>query len=71
MRRSIGCPKARSGKMVQKLVCWLFGHKTVYKAAVGTTITIDTCFEKGTVVPLMRLERSRFCLRCGKTVHIG
>jgi len=55
--------------MIQKLLCWLLGHKTVYKAATGQTLVADGAFDRDIRYPLMRWERSEFCLRCGKKVH--
>ncbi len=55
--------------MIQRLLCWLFGHKTMFKAAIGSTITVDTHFEKDQKLPLMKWERSKLCLRCGRVVH--
>lgn len=55
--------------MLQKLLCWLIGHKTVYKVATGEIITVDTHFEKDQKLPLMQWLRSDFCLRCGVGVH--
>ena len=55
--------------MIQKLLCWLFGHKTMFRAAIGRTLTVDTPFERDMKIPLVKWERSKFCLRCGTKVH--
>jgi len=55
--------------MIQKLLCWLFGHKTVVKAYTGQTLVADSHFERDFKHLLYRWERSKFCLRCGKIVH--
>jgi len=55
--------------MIQKLRCWLFGHKTVVKAYTGETVVADGTFDRDVKHLLYRWERSKFCLRCGKKVH--
>ena len=55
--------------MIQKLLCWLFGHKTVFKAFTGQTAVVDGPFERGKTMPITVWSRSKFCLRCGTTVH--
>ena len=55
--------------MIQKFLCWFFGHKTVLKAYTGQTLTADTTFEKDVKHPLYKYERSKFCIRCGVMVH--
>jgi len=55
--------------MIQKFLCWLFGHKTVVKAYTGQTLVADSHFERDFKHLLYRWERSKFCLRCGKIVH--
>lgn len=61
--------RIRGGKpMIQKLLCWLFGHKTLYKAATGHILTVDTHFERDMKLPLVKWERSKFCLLEGEEV---
>ncbi|HUV56344.1 MAG TPA: hypothetical protein VMV84_03845 [Dehalococcoidales bacterium] len=55
--------------MLKRFLCWLLGHKTIYKGYFGETVKIDTAFDKDQVVPVLKWERSSFCLRCGKPVH--
>ena len=55
--------------MIQKLLCWLFGHKTVYRAFTGQTAVVDGAFDRGLTMPVMVWARSKFCLRCGTPVH--
>ena len=55
--------------MLQKLLCWLLGHKTMYKAATGDVIVADGAFDRDIKYPLYTLERSKYCLRCGVKVH--
>ena len=55
--------------MLQKLLCWLLGHKTMFKAATGETLVADGAFDRNVRFPLMKWERSEYCLRCGKKVH--
>lgn len=55
--------------MIQKILCWLLGHKTVYEAATGHVIVADGAFDRDIKYPLVKWERSKFCLRCGEIVH--
>lgn len=55
--------------MIQKFLCWLFGHKTVYKVFTGETVLVDGAFDRNVNTPILMWERSKFCLRCGKKVH--
>ena len=56
--------------MLQRFICGLFGHKTVYKAATGQTVVVtNRLFAQNESVLLMRFVRSDYCLRCGKLVH--
>lgn len=55
--------------MIQKLLCWLFGHKIVFKAATGDVLVADSAFDRDKKYPLVTLERSKFCLRCGITIR--
>ncbi len=55
--------------MLQKLLCWLFGHKTIYKAFTGQTAVVDGVFDRDVKTPINVWERSKFCLRCGKNIH--
>jgi len=55
--------------VIQKLLCLLLGHKTMFKAATGEILTVDTHFERNMKLPLMKWERSLYCLRCGVKVH--
>ena len=56
--------------MLQKLLCWLFGHKSVYRAYIGQTATItDSLTLQDRTLPVTKWVRSNFCLRCGTKVH--
>lgn len=55
--------------MLQKLLCWLLGHKTMFKAATGNVLVADGAFDRDIKYPLMKWERSEYCLRCGEKVH--
>ncbi len=55
--------------MLQKFLCWLFGHKTLYKVATGEVLVADGVFDRDVKYPLMKWEVSKFCLRCGVTVY--
>ena len=32
--------------MIQKILCWLLGHKTMFRVATGQTLTADGAFER-------------------------
>ncbi len=55
--------------MIQKLLCLLLGHKTVYSAFTGQIARVDTAFVRNVATPVYTLERSDFCRRCGTRVH--
>lgn len=55
--------------MLQKLLCWLLGHKTMFKAATGEVLVSDSAFDRDVKHALMKWERSKYCLRCGTQVH--
>lgn len=56
--------------MIKKLICWIWGHKTVHKAATGERYdTIDRLTGMPIKGHYYKLVRSRFCRRCGKIVH--
>jgi len=55
--------------MMKTILCWLFGHKTVFKSFTGEYGIGWHPFEGQVQVPVLRWERSRFCLRCGRGIH--
>lgn len=56
--------------MIQRLLCWLLGHKTVFKAPTGKQYVImNQLTGQPDIGNYMRWARSEFCLRCGKRVH--
>ena len=55
--------------MIQKFLCWFFGHKTVVKAYTGGTIVADGAFDYDIKHLCYRYERQEFCVRCGTKVH--
>ncbi len=55
--------------MIQKLLCLILGHKTVYEAFSGQTVVVDSAFDRGLTKPLMVWTKSKFCLRCGIVIH--
>ncbi len=55
--------------MLQKLLCRVWGHKTMLKGYTGQTIVIDGVFDRNLTHPLYRWERQRYCIRCGVKVH--
>jgi len=54
--------------MLQRLLCWLFGHKTVIRCYSRNTGTMDSIIGVTTLL-YYTLVRSPFCTRCGKKVH--
>ncbi len=56
--------------MIIKLICWLWGHKTILKAATGETFqTINQATGLPQTGHYYVLERKDFCVRCGKKIH--
>lgn len=55
--------------MIQKLLCFLLGHKTVYQAATGQILSATNVLGLSSDHILVKWERSKFCLRCGVLVH--
>lgn len=55
--------------MLLKLLCWLLGHKTMYKVATGEVIVADGYFNHNVRHLVMKWARSKHCLRCGKEIH--
>ena len=53
--------------MITKLLCWVWGHKTVVKAITGNAIqSTNQLTGNLDTIPLYTLERKDFCVRCGK-----
>lgn len=65
--------------MIQKLLCWLLGHRTVRTEAItqvaGQEFLGMTTHFKGYAgelgAPIRKKVKYSFCLRCGKPVHKG
>ena len=55
--------------MIKKLICLLWGHKTVHKGYTGETMRQSNGFGMTVDVALYQFTRTRFCTRCGKEVH--
>jgi len=56
--------------MIKKLICWLWGHKTIHKAVTGNTMEITQSMTGMlNTVPIFKYERTTFCTRCGEMVH--
>ena len=55
--------------MIQRFLCWLFGHKTVHKAFTGQVLVADGAFDRNVKHPLYKYEKTKFCVRCGTKVH--
>lgn len=54
--------------MLKKLICLLWGHKTVHKAATGEFATVDRLTGRPTIGHYYKWERTPYCTRCGKDV---
>ena len=53
--------------VLQRLKCFLFGHKVVYKVfAGGYYDEYNSLTFQNYKMPLVKYERSEFCLRCGR-----
>lgn len=52
--------------MVKKLICLIWGHKTVHKAYTGETLPVTGKLGNAYKVALYRYERTSYCTRCGK-----
>jgi hypothetical protein len=56
--------------VLTKLICWLFGHKTMVKASTGNTFqTVNQATGLPQTGHYYRWERKPFCVRCGTKVH--
>ena len=55
--------------MIKKLLCFLWGHKTVVKAFTGKTYETASYAGLPLSVSLYKFVRNQFCLRCGTDVH--
>ena len=56
--------------MIKKLICWIWGHKTVHKVVTGHTMEVTQPMTGMlNTVPLFKYERTPFCPRCGETIH--
>jgi hypothetical protein len=52
--------------MIKKLICFLWGCKTVHRGYTGETIGVDDFLTGARQSLLYRWERTPFCTRCGK-----
>jgi len=57
--------------MIKWLICRIWGHKTVYKAANGETYKATNAFGMNVEGLYYELKRSPFCRRCGKMIEGG
>lgn len=55
--------------MIIKLICWLWGHKTMLKATTGTFQTVNQVTGYPQTGHYYRWQRNEFCVRCGTKVH--
>lgn len=64
-------PKPRGvGRVLKILICFLFGHEIVVKAATGQQFdTIDRLTGESTKGNYYVWRRMEFCVRCGKTAQ--
>jgi hypothetical protein len=54
--------------MIKKLICYLWGHKTVHKAYTGQKVNCVGLMGNKYTISLYKFERTNFCTRCGKTI---
>jgi hypothetical protein len=54
--------------MIKKLICLLWGHKTIHKATTGEYATVDRLTGQPTTGHYYKFDRTPFCARCGKDV---
>jgi len=52
--------------MIQKLLCWIWGHKIVVKAYTGDQIPTENAFGMEIQSSGYVWKRMPYCLRCGK-----
>lgn len=57
--------------MFKKIVCFLWGHKTVHKAYTGEKMAVVGVMGNRYDISLYRYEKTDFCIRCGKPPNKG
>jgi len=55
--------------MIKKLICFLWGHKTVVKAYTGNTIPSYNALGMSAPSMAYTLKRLPYCKRCGRDVN--
>lgn len=56
--------------MIKWLICLMWGHKTVHKAATGEFSTIDRLTGQPTTGHYYKFDRTPYCTRCGDPVYV-
>lgn len=51
--------------MIKKLICFIWGHKTVHKAYTGQVLSVVGVLGNRYDISLYRYEKTTFCIRCG------
>jgi len=54
--------------MIKKLICSIWGHKTIHKAYTGEKISVLGMLGYRYDIALYRFKKTDFCTRCGETV---
>jgi len=54
--------------MIKRLICFLWGHKTVHKAAIGEFQTLNQLTGYQQTGHYYKFVQTPFCTRCGKTM---
>jgi len=54
--------------MIKKLICIIWGHKTVIKAYNGNTIRATNSMGYYYEAPLYTYKKLDYCIRCGKNI---
>jgi hypothetical protein len=52
--------------MLNKIICFILGHKVIHKAYTGGTIKTIGPLGNESTITLFKWQKSEFCTRCGK-----
>lgn len=55
--------------MIKKLICRIWGHKTVHKAYTGEKVSVLGALGYRYDISLFRYQKTDFCIWCGETVY--
>jgi len=54
--------------MLKKIICFLWGHKTVHKAYTGEQMSCISRLGTEYTISLFLYKKTPFCIRCGEDV---